>query len=41
MGQVDAVAQRPIREIIAEMQRLDDEAREVDARLADMLARLQ
>ena len=41
VGQVDAVAQRPIREIIAEMQRLDDEAREVDARLADMLARLQ
>ena len=38
VGQVDAVAQRPIREIIAEMQRLDDEAREVDARLADMLA---
>ena len=41
VGQVDAVAQRPIREIIAEMQRLDDEAREVDARLADMLVRLQ
>ena len=40
-GQADSVAQRPIAEIIAEMQRLDDEAREVDARLADMLARLQ
>ena len=41
VGQVDAVAQRPIREIIAEMQRLDDEAREVDARLAEMLLVLQ
>ena len=41
VGQADSVAQRPIAEIIAEMQRLDDEAREVDARLADMLARLQ
>ena len=41
VGQADSVAQRPIAEIIAEMQRLDDEAREVDARLVDMLARLQ
>ena len=41
VGQAEAVAQRPIREIIAEMQRLDDEAREVDARLAEMLLVLQ
>ena len=41
VAQVDAVAQRPISEIIAEMQRLDDEAREIDASLARMLARLQ
>ena len=39
--QTDAAVQRPIKEIVAEMQRLDDEAREVDARLLDMLARLQ
>lgn len=39
--QTDAVVQRPIKEIVAEMQRLDDEAREVDTRLLDMLARLQ
>lgn len=39
--QTDAAVQRPIKDIIAEMQRLDEEAREVDARLSDMLARLQ
>ncbi len=39
--QTDAAVQRPIKDIIAEMQRLDEEAREVDARLLDMLARLQ
>ena len=33
--------QRPITEIIAEMQRLDEEAREVDGRLATMLAKLK
>ena len=41
VGQTEAVTQRPITEIIAEMRRLDDEAREVDARLTEMLARLQ
>ena len=41
VGQTDAVDQRPISEIIAEMQRLDEEAREIDTRLAKMLARLQ
>ena len=41
VGQVAAVTQRPISEIVAEMQRLDEEAREVDARLAKMLARLR
>ena len=41
VGQTDEVVQRPISEIIAEMQRLDEEAREVDAHLSDMLARLQ
>ncbi len=41
VGQADAVVRRPISEIIAEMQRLDEEAREVDRQLAKMLARLQ
>ena len=41
VGQADEVVQRPIAEIIAEMQRLDEEARAVDAHLSDMLARLQ
>ncbi len=41
VGQTDALAQRSIKEIIAEMQRLDDEAREIDSRLADVLAQLQ
>ena len=41
VGQTEAVTQRPITEIIAEIRRLDEEAREVDARLTDMLARLQ
>ena len=41
VGQAATVAQRPIPEIIAEMRRLDGEAREVDAQLAKMLAKLQ
>ena len=41
VGQTDAVAQRPIKEIVAEMQRLDEEAREIEASMAQMLARLQ
>ena len=40
VGQTDAVVQRPIKEIVAEMQRLDDEAREIDASLAKMLVHL-
>ena len=41
VGQTDAVSQRPIKEIIAEMQHLDEEAREIEASMAQMLARLQ
>ena len=41
VGQANAVDQRPISEIIAEMQRLDEEAREIDASLARMLVGLQ
>ena len=41
VGQADAVDHRPLSEIIADMQRLDEEAREVDASLARMLVRLQ
>ena len=41
VGQTDAVSQRPIKEIIAEMQRLNEEAREIEASMAQMLARLQ
>ena len=41
VGQADDVVQRPISEIIADMQRLDEEARDVDASLARMLVHLQ
>ena len=41
VGQADTEEHRPIAEIIDEMRRLDEEAREIDARLAKMLARLQ
>ena len=41
VAQADAVDQRPISEIIGEMQRLDKEARDLDASLARMLVRLQ
>ena len=41
VGQADAVDQRPIAEIIADLQHLDEEAREVDASLAKMLVNLQ
>ena len=41
VGQTDVVDQRPISEIIAEMQRFDEEAREIDAQLARMLVSLQ
>ena len=40
VGQADAVDQRPLSEIIADMRRLDEEAREIDGRLTEMLARL-
>ena len=41
VGQMDAVVHRPIKDIVAEMRRLDAEAREVEATLATMLAPLQ
>ena len=41
VGQAEDVAQRPISEIVADLKRLDEEAREVDASLAKMLAGLQ
>ncbi len=41
VGQADVAPQRPIAEIIAELQRLDEESREADASLARMLVRLQ
>ena len=41
VGQADTVDQRPISEIIADMQRLDSEAREIDASLTKMLVGLQ
>ncbi len=37
VGQTDAVSQRSIEDIVAEMQRLDEEAREIDAALIKML----
>ena len=41
VGQTDISAERPIEDILAEMQRLDDEAREIDTSLAKMLVHLQ
>ena len=41
VGQAETVDQRPISEIIADMQRLDEDAREINASLAKMLAKLQ
>ncbi len=41
VGQADAVEQRPIGDIIADVRRLDEEAREIDAQLAKVLVRLQ
>ena len=38
--QVDETAHRPIPEIVADMQRLDEEARKIDGHLATMLAKL-
>ncbi|MCY4522295.1 MAG: N-6 DNA methylase [Caldilineaceae bacterium] len=39
--QVDETVQRPISEIVADMQRLDEEARKIDGHLAMMLAKLK
>ncbi len=41
VGQADDVVQRPIPDIIADMQNLDKEAREIDAQLARMLVNLR
>ena len=41
VGQIDAVDQRRIKEIVAEMQHLNDEARDIDTALANMLVRLR
>ena len=41
MGLTEDETQRPINEIVAEIQRLDDEARELDATLAKMLVHFQ
>ena len=41
VGQADIIDLRPISEIIADMQRLDDEAREIDVSLARMLVQLR
>ena len=40
MEQADTAARRPIGEIVAELRRLDEEAREIDASLVEMLGRL-
>ena len=40
VGQADAVDQRPIKELVTELLRLDEQAREIDASLAKMLVRL-
>ena len=41
VGRSDTAIHRPIKDIVAELRRLDDQAREIDASLATMLARLQ
>ena len=41
VGQVEAIDHRPITEIVADMHRLEEEACEIDASLAKMLANLQ
>ena len=40
VGPADAAAQRPIPEIVAELRQLDEQAREIDASLVEMLGRL-
>ena len=41
VGRSDAAIHRPIKDIVAELRRLDEETRKIDASLATMLARLQ
>ena len=41
VGQENSVTNRPIKEIISEIQRLDEEAREIDTSLAKMLVQLR
>ena len=41
VGQTDAFDHRPISEIIADLNKLNEDAREIDAQLADILAQLQ
>ena len=41
VGQADAVEQRSIAEILADMDKLDDEAREIDQALANVLVNLR
>lgn len=40
-GQTDAVVHRPIKDILADLQRLDAEAHEIDTSLARMIANLR
>lgn len=40
VSQADDIAQRPIKDIVAELLKLDDQTRDIDASLAKMLARL-
>jgi len=40
VGQADTVDRRPIKELVTELLRLDDQTREIDASLAKMLVRL-
>ena len=41
VGLTDEVPRRPLAEIIADLQRLNEEAREIDASLARMLVRIK
>lgn len=41
VGLTDTTAARPIKDILAEMQRLDNEARDIDSSLVEMLVHLQ
>ena len=41
VGHADDVSRRPIRELVAEIRRLDDEAREIDESLMKLLGNLE